>query len=135
MSEHPVYVSEEMRDIIENTSTFSFKPIGPIADQAVSSYLFQGPIPQSFLHSYVVNSAEDADGMRELFKAHKQPQPDLIIYPFDTPVYPIVKKHHILRGENPILANLIIDFFGDRFSKGKATATYIYLCSYMRTYN
>ena len=58
--------------------------------------------------------------MRELFKAYKQPQPDLIVYPFDTTKYPIVETHHILSVENPILANLLIDFFGDRFCKGIA---------------
>ena len=57
----------------------------------------------------------------ELFKAYKQPQPDLIVYPFDTPKYPIVETHHILSVEDPILANLLIDFFGDRFSKGMHT--------------
>lgn len=120
MNENPVYVSEEMRDIVESVSTFSFKPIGPIADCVVSSELLQGPISQSFLSSYIVNSAEDAEKMRELFKAYKQPQPDLIVYPFDTPKYPIVETHHILSVENPILANLLIDFFGDKFSKGIA---------------
>jgi len=58
--------------------------------------------------------------MCELFKAYKQPQPDLIIYPFDTPKYPIVETHHILSAENLILANLLVDFFSDRFSKGAA---------------
>lgn len=45
----------------------------------------------------------------------------MIVYPFDTPKYPIVERHHILIVENPILANLLIDFFGDRFSKDEAT--------------
>ena len=58
--------------------------------------------------------------MHELFKAYKQPQPDLIVYPFNTPKYPIVETHRILSVENPIFAKLFIDFFGDRFSKGIA---------------
>lgn len=73
INENPVYVSEEMRDIVESISSFSFKPIGPIADCVVSSKLLQGPIPQSFLSSYIVNSAEDAEKMHKLFKAYKQP--------------------------------------------------------------
>ena len=48
MNENPIYVCEEMRDIVESASTFSFKPIGPIADCVVTSELLQGPIPQSF---------------------------------------------------------------------------------------
>ena len=117
MNENPIYVSEETRDIIENVSTFSFKPIGPITDYVVSSGLLQGPIPQSFLSSYIVNSEEDAEKCVNC-SACKQPQPDLIVHPFDTPKYPIIETHHILSAENPILANLFIDFFGDRFSKG-----------------
>ena len=112
-----------MRDIVESISTFSSKPIGPISDCVVSSDLLQGPIPQLFLSSYVINSDEDAEKMRELFK----PQPDLIVYPFDTPKYPIVETHYILSAENPILANLFIDFFGDRFGKGIAVATYMHI--------
>ena len=42
MNENPIYVSEEMRDIVESVSTFSFKPIGPITDCVVSSDLLQG---------------------------------------------------------------------------------------------
>ena len=76
-----------MRDIVESISTFSLKPIGPITDCVVSSFLLQGPIPQSFLSSYIVNSEEDAEKMCELFKAYKQPQPNMIVYPFDTPKY------------------------------------------------
>ena len=51
ISENPIYISEEMRDIVESVSTFSFKQIGPIADCVVSNELLQGPIPQSFLSS------------------------------------------------------------------------------------
>ena len=63
MNENPVYVSEEMRDIVKSVSTFSFKPIGPITDCVVSSELLQGQIPQTFLSSYIVNSAEDAENV------------------------------------------------------------------------
>ena len=36
MNDNPIYVPEEMRDIAESVSTFSFNPIGPIADCVVS---------------------------------------------------------------------------------------------------
>ena len=118
MNEKPVYISEKMKTIVENTSTFSLKPIGPINDHLVSSDLLEGSIPQSFLNSYIVDSTEDAAKMRELFKTYKQPQPDLIVYSFKTPSYPIVNKHPTLSVENPIIANLFIEYFGDQFSKG-----------------
>ena len=35
MNENPVDVSEEMRDIVESVSTFSFKLIGPMANCVV----------------------------------------------------------------------------------------------------
>jgi len=60
MHENPVYVSEEMKNVVDSVSTFSFKPMGLITDCVVSSDLLQGSMPQSFSRSYIVNPAEDA---------------------------------------------------------------------------
>ena len=52
MDEMPVYVSEEMKQLIKSSKEFSLPPIGPIADHIKSTFL-QHSIPASFLQSYI----------------------------------------------------------------------------------
>ena len=54
MNEKLAYISEKIKtiDLVENTFTFSLKPIRPINDHVVSSDLLERSIPQSFLNSY-----------------------------------------------------------------------------------
>ena len=109
MDEIPVYVSEEMKELIKGSEVFSFPPIGPVGDHR---------IPPSFLQSYVVNSNEDATQFHQLFVANKEDPPSVIVYPFKNQIhYDDVKMDpqmiKALQSENPIIANLIIDHFED----------------------
>ena len=113
MDEIPVYVSEEMKELIKGSEVFSFPPIGPVGDH-INSVVFQHQIPPSFLQSYVVNSNEDATQFHQLFVANKEHPPSVIVYPFKNQIhYDDVKMDpqmiKALQSENPIIANLIID--------------------------
>lgn len=132
MDETPVYVSEEMKELIKDSEAFSFPPIGPVGDYINSTY-FQREIPPSFLQSYIVNSYKDAKQFHQLFVENKKHPPTVLVYPCEHKVlYDDVKMDaqilDMLQSENPVIANLIIDHFGDDL-KG-LTNTYI-IASYM----
>lgn len=112
-----MYTSEEMKELIKNTKAFSFPPIGPIGD-CISSTFFQHHMPQSFLQSYIVNSNEDARRFHQLFIQKNEYPPTVVVYPFKQKVlYDDVKMNlqmlEMFQSENPVIANLIIDYFGN----------------------
>ena len=63
---------------------------------------------------------EDVKILCELISAHGGPQPEMIIYPHQCEMYTIVDENITvgteliasLKCENPIIANLLIDYFG-----------------------
>lgn len=117
MDDIPVYVSEEMKELIKDSEAFSFPPIGPVGD-CINSTVFQHQIPPSFLQSYIVNSNEDARRFHQLFVQNKEYPLTILVYPFKQKVlYDDVKMDaqmlEMLQSENPVIANLIIDHFGD----------------------
>lgn len=117
MDEVPVNVSEEMKELIKCSKAFSLPPIGPVGDH-INSEVFQRSLPASFLHSYLVNSFEDANQFYQLFVVNKEPPPTVVVYPFKHQLhYDDVKMNvqmlEALQSENPIIANLIIDHFED----------------------
>lgn len=123
-SEKPVYITQDMKKIIENDTQYSATPIGPIGEH-VSSESFLRLIPPSFANSYIVNSCDDAAHMRKLLADHKLPQPNVIAYPYHNQRYnydlincnPSILE--ALNQEKPIIANLLIDHFGQSFISGK----------------
>ena len=66
IDEVPVYVSDEMNELIKSCKTFSYTPIGPIGD-CIKSSTFQHRIPPSFLQSYILNSGKDVEKFYRLF--------------------------------------------------------------------
>lgn len=117
--EEPVYISEDMKKIIASTTTFSDEPIGPLCEH-VKSEVFVSLMPASFANSYIVNTNEDASHLRDLFSVHKQPQPIILVYPFQTKRYhcdnPLLSE--ALSKETPTIVNLLTDHFGHRFVTG-----------------
>jgi len=77
MDDIPVYVSEEMKELIKDSEAFSFPPIGPVGD-CINSTVFQHQIPLSFL--YIVNSNEDARQFHQLFVRNKEYPPTVLVY-------------------------------------------------------
>ena len=103
--------------MIKDNEAFSFPPIGPVGD-FINSTVFQHQIPLSFLQSYIVNSNEDARWFHQLFVQNKEYPPTVLVYLFKHKVlYDDVKMDaqmlEMLQSENPVIANLIIDHFGD----------------------
>ena len=122
MDDMPVYVSEEMKQLIKSSKEFSLPPIGPIDDHIKSAFL-QHSIPASFLQSYIVNSSKDAYQFHQLFAANKEPPPTVVIYPFQHQThYDGVNMNaqmlEILKSEDTVVGNLIVDHFEDHL-KGK----------------
>ena len=114
-----VYASEELQQTIKNHHGFSAVPLGPIGDCIVSNQL-RDAVPQSFTASYVVNCVQDSRILRELVSTHGDPQPTIIVYPYQQEMYTTVDENitvdtvpiATLRLENPTIANLVIDHFG-----------------------
>ena len=102
--EKPVIISQEVEDIIASES-FSAKPIRPIGAHIPDG--FSQVIPQSFASSYVVNSHEDAAKLQKVLSDHKQPQPSILVYPYET----------IANGDS-VIKKLLMDHFGHRFNFG-----------------
>ncbi|XP_065898061.1 uncharacterized protein [Dysidea avara] len=100
--EKPVIISQEVEDIIASES-FSAKPIRPIGAHIPDG--FSQVIPQSFASSYVVNSHEDAAKLQKVLSDHKQPQPSILVYPYET----------IANGDS-VIKKLLMDHFGHRFN-------------------
>ena len=82
-SQEPVFITEEMKKIIEKETSFSAPPIGHVNEHVISDVLHQ-LIPPAFSNSYIVNSGDSAAHLRELLKSYNQPQPHIIVYPFQT---------------------------------------------------
>ena len=108
-----------MKRIVADTTAFSSAPVGPVAEH-VKSDIFASIMPPSFANSYLVNTNEDAVLLSKLFADNNQPQPTSLVYPHFEPRYqnlpmnrPIVEA---LNNESPLIANLIVDHFGHRFS-------------------
>lgn len=80
-SQEPVLITEEMKKIIEKETLFSALPIGPIGEHVISDVLHQ-LMPPAFSNVFIVNSGDDAAPLRKLLTFHNQPQPDIIVYPF-----------------------------------------------------
>ena len=127
-----------MKKIIASTS-FSVEPIGPLSEHVISVF-FISLMPASFANSYIVNTSEDASHLRNLFTVHKQPQPVILVYPFQCERYhcdnPLLSE--ALTQEKPVIANLLTDHFGHRFVTGikcmqfsLATHTYIAISHYL----
>ena len=115
IDEVPVYVSDEMNELIKSCKTFSYIPIGPIGD-CIKSSTFRHRIPPSFLQSYILNSGEDVEEFYRLFIENNEKPPTIVVYPFkEEVIYSDVKMDpqmlSALKSENPIIANLIIDHF------------------------
>jgi len=106
--EEPAVISKDLEEIIAG-QTFSAKPIGPISDHIPEG--FHQPLPLSFSSSYVVNTYEDAAKLRKLFLDHKEPQPSILVCPFE----PCVTNESY---ETSVIRKLIIDHFGHRFHLG-----------------
>ena len=114
-----------MKKIIESDASFSATPIGPI-NEHVASEIFLHLIPPSFANSYIVNSFDDAAYMQKLLIDHKLPQPNIVVYPYQSQ-----RHNHELLGncnpsilealnlEKPIIANVLVDHFGHSFITGK----------------
>ena len=122
-SQEPIFIKEDTKKIIEKETSFSAPPIGPVGEHVISDVLHQ-LMPPAFSNSYIVNSGDDAAHLREVLKFHNQPQPDIIVYPFQTKRYdcdllsnPSIRE--ALNTENPTIANILIDHFGHKFSSGK----------------
>ena len=124
-SEQPVYVTQDMKEIIENDASFSATPIGPIHEHVASEFLLHLILP-SFANSYIVNSCDDAAHVRKLLTDHKLPHPNIVVYPYQSQRYnydilgnwnPSVLE--ALNKEKPIIANLLVDHFGHSFISGK----------------
>ena len=123
-SKEPVCITEEMKKIIEKETSFSALPIGPIGEHVISDVLHQ-LMPPAFSNAFIVNSEDDAVQLRKLLTFHNQPQPDIIVYPFqaeryndnDLPSQPSFRD--ALNTENTTIANILIDHFGHTFSSGK----------------
>ena len=133
--EEPVYISEEMKKIIASTTSFSDKPIGPLYEHVESDVLLSlMHMPASFANSYIVNTTEDASHLRDLFSVHKQPQPIILVYPYQNKRYhcdnPLLSE--ALSKETPTIANLLTDHFGHRFVTGIKCIQTVY--SYIRVY-
>ena len=118
-SEEPIYVSQDMKRKIESTTSFSVKPIGPLREHVASEF-FVRLMPESFANSYIVNSNEDASHLKDLFSVYKQPQPVILVYPFQTERYQCDNSllSEALNKENPVITNLLIDHFGHHFVPG-----------------
>jgi len=123
--EEPVYITQDMKKIIESDASLSATPIGPI-DEHIASEVFLHLIPPSFANSYIVNSFDDADHIQKLLTDHKLPHPNIIVYPYQSQRYnydllsncnPSILE--ALNEEKPIIANLLIDHFGGSFISGK----------------
>ena len=116
--ESPIIVSEKMQHVIsENDNMFEHKPIGPLYNfipQQLQSFL-----PPAFLHSYVVVTHQDKSALDELFNQHQEPYPVVITFPYCDKIYSDVIDDpksasttvKILQGMNPILANVLIDYY------------------------
>lgn len=108
-----------MKEIIEGTISFSAKPIGPLCEPVMSDF-FVRLMPASFANAYIVNTNEDASHLQNLFSVHKQLQPVVLVYPFQTERYhcdnPLLSQ--ALNQETPIIANLLTDHFGHGFITG-----------------
>ena len=84
--QEPIFITEEMKNIVEKETSFSAVPIGLVGEHVISGVLHQ-LVPLTFSNSYIVNSNDDAVRLRELLKSYNQPQPDFIVYPFQTKRY------------------------------------------------
>ena len=119
----PIEVSEKMQHVVlENSTIFDQPPMGPLhtlIPEQLTSYL-----PSSFLHSYVVTTYKDKLNLDNLFHQHKEPIPLIIVISAESPddtnkIYEDVVNDpetvqatlNVLRTMNPIIANLLIDYF------------------------
>ena len=117
--EEPIYVSQDMKEITEGTTSFSAKPIGSLCEHVVSD-LFVRLMPASFANAYIFNTNEDASHLWNLFSVHKQPQPVILVYPFQTERYHCdnLLLSQALNQGTPIIGNLLTNHFGHGFITG-----------------
>ena len=117
--EEPIYVSQDMKEIIESTTSLSAKTIGPLSEHVISDF-FVCLMPASFANAYIVNRNEDASHLRNVFSVHKQLQPVILVDPFQTERYqcdnPLLSQ--ALNQETPIIGNLLTDHFVHGFIMG-----------------
>ena len=117
--DEPVFISEDVKKQIASNTSFSAKPIGPISEHVIAEE-FHCLMPTAFASSYVVNTNDDAARLRKLLCDYSQPQPSILVYPYSTQRYQDLPINgsiaEALNNENPLIANLLVDHFGHRFS-------------------
>ena len=112
-----IKISQKMQNIIDKHPHFSAKPIGPLYQHLSDN--FRCMLPSSFLHCYVVASYEDSEVLAKLCQKYKEAVPDRIIREYGTELYEDIMNDStaesyvikLLREENPVVANLLIDYF------------------------
>lgn len=79
-------------------------------------------MPASFANAYITNANKDASHLQNLFSVHKQLQPVILLYPFQTERYhcndPLLPLSQTLNKETLIIGNLLTDHFGHGFITG-----------------
>ena len=107
-----------MQEVVNKHSGFSEKPLGPI-HKCINEQL-QNYLPPSFLQYYILTNSEDASELDKLFKLHKEHPPNVIVYHSAcTEMYQDVLDDPdsgygaicLLQKENPVIANVLIDYF------------------------
>ena len=119
--EPPVYISQELQDLIKDHPDFSTTPIGPVGNCMVSEQL-RNIIPESLATSYIVNCHKDTVMLWNLISSKKEAQPPIITYSFPSEMYSHIcsdkgfmtnsNSMATLKMENPTIANVLIDHFG-----------------------
>jgi len=107
-----------MQNIIDAHSKFDAKPIGPLHKHL--SEHFKYTLPSAFLHCYIVSSYEDSTTIMQLCQDHHEVPPERLVRDYCTEIYTDALNDSnadanvitLLQQENPVVANLLIDYFG-----------------------
>jgi len=118
VNQRPLKISQGMQKIIDDYSKFDAKPIGPLYKHL--SEHFRYTLPSAFLHCYIVASYDDSAAIIQLCQDHHEVPPERLVRSYCTEIYADVLNDtnadtdaiNLLQQENPVVANLLIDYFG-----------------------